>query len=144
MKVNGGGGSTSWDLPQEAGSPTVALAEGRDDRARDQKAEERLSRLADQYPAVNIANPDPPRASQWEAGPSSAVMSPSSSLGAGRGVHRLTRSTSILPLGSRFARGIVEEPRCGCVLPISTPAPGVGVERMDRSVVKMSTALVSG
>ena len=133
-RATDGAGRTGWDLQQGEGTVSPELADGRDDRIRDQKAEERLSRLPTAGTGTAITNPDPTASpSRYQSGPSSAGMSPSSSLGATRGVQRLTHSTSIHPLGSRFARGIVEQPRCACVLPISpTAGAGVGAEKMDR------------
>lgn len=131
-RATGASQPSGWDLPVRDGAE--ASAEGEDNsegRARHARAEQRMSRQQPTgLPGFAVTNPDAGGSSpSLSTRAASASMSPSSSL-QGWGVQPLTKSMSIHPLGSRFAKGLEERPRTGVVLP-----SGSGGARASKGVI---------
>ena len=135
LKQSGKLEKSSWTLPDEGldngnrvgqrGEEAHVDDEERERaRMRDDQMEKRLLAASNPY---RVSNPDPSSLLQ----PSTSAdqqqerrsRSSSSASGGGAMKHRLTKNVTIEQLGSRFDRGLPDQPLCGMVLPTQSPSP---------------------
>jgi len=141
LKQSGKLEKTSWNLPTAA-RDTLGMSKGDEEegydeeereraRIRDDQMEKRLLAASNPY---RVSNPDPENSLNLPPSTSSRHQqeqerrsrSSSSAFGGGKGAatrHRLTKNVTIEQLGSRFDRGLPDQPLCGMILPTQGTSP---------------------